>query len=100
MTHVSLITPQLYTNGTLGRKKNYISVFEAKIVTPRIKRIYILVYYLQEKFDNGLFVPRYDKYSFMPEYMCNKPCSGPIISRSTKWVTGFIFYPTSDTEHY
>ena len=36
----------------------------------------------------------------MPEYMCTKPFPGPIISRSTKWMYGFIFYPTSDTEHY
>ena len=32
--------------------------------------------------------------------MCTKPCSGPMISRSTKWMTGFILYPTIDTEHY
>ena len=36
----------------------------------------------------------------MPEDMCNKPCSGPIINQTTKWMTGFRLYPTSDTEHY
>ena len=36
----------------------------------------------------------------MLEDMCIKPCSGPIISQGNKWTTGFIFYPTSDTEHY
>ena len=36
----------------------------------------------------------------MPEDMCNKPCSGPIIIRSTKLMTGLRLYPTSDTEHY
>ena len=32
--------------------------------------------------------------------MRTKPCSGTIISRSNKCMTGFIFYPTSETEHY
>ena len=45
-------------------------------------------------------IPKYDKSSVMPEDMCTKPHSGPIISRSTKWVTGSILYPTIDTEHY
>ena len=77
-----------------------ISVFEAKWVTPRVKQIDITVCFLQEKFDNGLFLQKYEKSSVMPADMCKKPCSGPIIIRSTKWMTGFIFYPTSETEHY
>ena len=77
-----------------------ISVVEAKIVTPRVKHIDIPVCFLQEKFDNGLFLPKYEKSSVMPADICTKPCSGPIISRSTKWMTGFRFYPTSDTENY
>ena len=32
--------------------------------------------------------------------MCTKPCPVPIISWVTEWMTGFRFYPTSDTEHY
>ena len=36
-----------------------ISVVEAKIVTPRVKHIDIIVYFLQECFDNGLFIPKY-----------------------------------------
>ena len=36
----------------------------------------------------------------MTEDMLNKPCSGPIISQSTNFMTVFIFYPTIDTEHY
>ena len=47
--------------------------------------------------ENGLFVPNYEKYSVMYPDMCTKPCSGPIISRITKWTTAFIFYPTSDS---
>ena len=74
-----------------------ISVVEAKIVTPIVKHIDIPVYFLREKFDNGLFIPKYEKSSVMPEDMCTKPCSGPIISWSTKWMTGFRFYPTSET---
>ena len=36
-----------------------IYVVDAKIVTPSVKHIDILVYFLQEKFDNGLFLPKY-----------------------------------------
>ena len=39
-------------------------------------------------------------YSVMQEDMCANPYSGSIISRSTKWMTGFRLYPKSDTEHY
>ena len=77
-----------------------ISIVEAKIVTPRVKYIDIPICFLQEQFDNGLFLPKYEKSSVMPEDMCTKPCPGPIFSRSTKWMTGFIFYPTIETEHY
>ena len=77
-----------------------ISVVEAKIVTPIVKHIDIPVFFLQEKFYNGLFLPKYENSSVVPADMCTKPCSGPIIIRSTKWMTGFIFYPTSETEHY
>ena len=74
-----------------------ISVVEAKIVTPRDKLTDIPVCFLQEQFDNGLFLPKYEKSSGMSEDMCTKPCPGPIISRGTKWMTGFIFYPNSET---
>ena len=37
----------------------YISVVEDKIVTPRVKHIDIPVYFLQEKIDNGLVIPKY-----------------------------------------
>ena len=77
-----------------------ISAVEVKRVTPRVKHIDIPVCLIQEKFDNGLFIPKYEKSSVMPEDMCTKLCSGPIISRSTKWMTVFRFYPTSDTEKY
>ena len=36
-----------------------ISVVEAKRVTPRVKHIDIKVCFLQEQFDNGLFLPKY-----------------------------------------
>ena len=61
-----------------------ISVVEAKIVTPRVKQIVIPVYFLKEQFDNGFFLPKYENFSFMLADMFTKPCSGPIISRSTK----------------
>ena len=74
-----------------------ISVVEAKIVTPRVKHIDIPVCFLQQQFDNGLFLPKYEKSSVMPADMYTKPCSGPIISWGTKFITGFRFYPTSET---
>ena len=77
-----------------------IYVVEAIRVTPIVKNIDIKVCFKQGKFDNGLFLPKYEKYSVMQEDMCTKPCSGPIIIRSNKQKTGFIFYPTSETEHY
>ena len=35
-----------------------ISVVESKKVTPRVKHIEIPVYFLQEKIDNGLLIPK------------------------------------------
>ena len=61
-----------------------ISVVEAKRVTPIVKHIDIHACFLQEKIDNGLFLPKYEKSSVMLADMCTKPCSGPIISRRTK----------------
>ena len=79
---------------------SFISIVEATIVTPGVKHIDIPIYFLQEKFDNGLFLPKYDNSSVILEDMCTKSCSGPMISRSTKCMTGFGFYPTSEPEHY
>ena len=77
-----------------------ISVVEAKRVTPRVKHIDIPVCFLQEQFDNGLFLPKYEKSSVMLADMCTKPCSGTIIIRSTKCMTGFRLYPAIETERY
>ena len=76
---------------------SYISAVESKIVTTRVKHIYIPVCFLQWQFDNDIFVPKYDKSRFMPADMLTKPFAGPIIIRSTKWMTGFRLYPTIDT---
>ena len=65
-----------------------IYVVETKRVTPRIKHIDIPVFFLQEQFDNGLFLPKYEKSSFMLSDMCTKPRSGLIISWSNKRMTG------------
>ena len=77
-----------------------IPVVGDKTVTPIVQHIDITVYFLQENFENGFFVPKYEKSSVVPVDMCTKPFSGPIISRSNKWMTGFRFYSTNDTEHY
>ena len=76
---------------------SFISVVEAKRVTPIVKHIGIHVCFLQEQFDNGLFLPKYEKSSVMPADMCTKPRPGSIISRGTKLMTEFRFYPTSDS---
>ena len=75
-----------------------ISIFEAKMVTHRVKHIEIPVSFLQEQFYNGFLLQNMK--SVMPVDMCTKPCVGTIIIQSTKWITGFRFYPTSDIEHY
>ena len=80
--------------------KSFISVVEAKRVTPRVKKFEIPVCFLQYFFDNDLFIPRYETYSVMLADMCTKPCSGTILIWSTKWITGLRLYPTGDTEHY
>ena len=77
-----------------------ISVVEAKIVTPRVKHIDIPVCFLQEQFDNGIFIQKYEKSSVILADMCTKPCLGRIISWSNKWTTVLRLYSTSDTEHY
>ena len=73
---------------------------EDKIVTPRVKQIDIPVVFFQEQFDNGLFVPKYDKSSVMTEDMCTNPCLNTIISQSIKWMTVIRFYPSSNTEYH
>ena len=78
---------------------SYICVVKAKIVTPRVKHIYIYVCFLQGQFENVSF-PKYEKYSDMSSDMCTKPCPGPIIICITKCMTVFRFYPTRDKEHY
>ena len=77
-----------------------ISVVGSKIFTTRVKYIDVPVCFIQEKFGNDIFIPKYEKSSVMPVDMFTKPCSGPIIRKSNKCMTGFRFYPTSDTEHY
>ena len=39
-----------------------------------LKRIDSPVCFLKEKFENGIFVPKYEKSSVMIAYMCIKPC--------------------------
>ena len=77
-----------------------ISIVKDKRVTPTVNQIDIPVCFLQENVDNGLFIPKYEKSSVIPEDMCTKPCSGKIISQGNKWMTGLRLYPTSDTKHY
>ena len=87
------VAPTLHWEDYTG----FISVIGYKIFTTRFKHIDIPVFFLKEKIENGLFVPKYEKSSVMPSDMCTKPFSGPIISHSNKCMTGFIFYPTRDT---
>ena len=81
-------------------KTVFISVVEAKIVTPRVKHIDITVWFLQEILYNVLFFPKYLKSSVFLADIFIKLCSVTIISRSNNWMTGFNLYPTIDTEHF
>ena len=74
-----------------------IYIVESKRFAPIFKHIEITVYFLQEQFDNGLSIPKYENSSVIPEDMFTKPCSGSIVSKSNKWINEFRFYPTSDT---
>ena len=49
-----------------------ISMVEDEIVTPRVKHIDIPIFFLQEQFDNGIFVPKYDKSIVITEDMCTQ----------------------------
>ena len=68
---------------------SYIYVVKAKRFTPIVKHIDITVCFLQEQFDNGLFLPKYEKFNVIPVDICTKLCSGTLIIQSTKWMTGF-----------
>ena len=80
--------------------KSCISVVESKIVIPRVKHIYITVFFLQEQFYKLSFVPKKEKSIVIPEDICTKLCAGPIISQVTKWVTCSHSYLYSDYEHH
>ena len=43
------------------------------MVNTRVKKINILVYFLQEQFDNGIFITKYENSSVMLVDMCTKP---------------------------
>ena len=66
-----------------------IHIVESKRFTPRVKHIYIPVYFLQEQFDYFFYVPKYYNSSVITADTCTKPWSGPIISQVTKCTTGF-----------
>ena len=72
----------LHTGAPTVHKFVCISVLEARRVTPGVKHIDIPVCFLQEQFDNGIFVPKYENSSVMPSDMCTTPCSVLIIHRS------------------
>ena len=68
-----------------------IYAIKVKRVTPIVKHIYIHMCFLHEQYDKSIFIPKYEKYIIMSADMCTKPCLGPVISCSTKWMTGFHF---------
>ena len=79
-----IINTHWVTNSTLIVYHKFISMVKDKIVTPRVKHIYIPVRSILEQFFNGIVVPKYEKSSVIPSDMCNKPFLGPIISHGTK----------------
>ena len=89
-----------YPTVHLEDNKIYISIIKSKLVTPRKKHINIPVCFIQEKYDNGLFIPKYDKCIIISDDFCTKPFPGSIIYFSTKWMSGFCFYSSTNYEHY
>ena len=73
-------SPKLHRKGNTS----CIYVVEAKIVTPSVKHVVIPICFLLKEFGNGFSIPKYDKSSLLLADMCTKPCSGKIISQSTK----------------
>ena len=49
------VSPEVYWEDNII----FIYVVEAKIFSPRVNHIEIPLCFLQEKFDNGIFVPKY-----------------------------------------
>ena len=80
----------------LDDRTSFISIVESKRVTLRVKHIDIRVNVLQEHFANFFVKNIYKKSRVVSADMCTKPCSGPIISCNTKWITELRLYPTSD----
>ena len=72
-----------------------ISVFEAKIVTHRVKHIDIPVCFLQEKFDNGLFLPKCENSSVLQLYV-HQTLIRSNNQSEYKMYDRFRFYPTSE----
>lgn len=50
----------------------FISIVTFKIVAPIFKHIDIPVCFIQEQYDNDIFITEYEKSVIMPSYMCNK----------------------------
>ena len=93
----------LHTGSTtvhLSDKKSCIYVVDENIVTPKVKHTTIPVFFLQEQYGNGIFIPKYDKYVTMLEGICTKTFLGTIIIQSIKLMTGFWFYPPNNSNHY
>ena len=79
----------------MGQKLYIGKIAQVVFLWLRIKKLHleskidIIVFILQEKFENVLFVPKYENYRVMLADMCTKPCLGPIIIMSTKGMNGF-----------
>ena len=48
-------------------------------------------------YENGIFIPKYEKSGRTFTYMCTNPCLRTIISQIMKCLTQFFFYPFDDS---
>ena len=72
---------------------------EPKRVTPILRYIDIPVCFIHKQYENSIFFTKYEIYGIMLVDMCTKQCSGPFISHSTIFMTGFRFYTSIYSEH-
>ena len=66
---------------------NFISVVDSKRVTTRVKHINIPDSFIQDQYENGLYIPKYDKYNIIPDDMCT-PDWVPLSAESRNWWLG------------
>ena len=69
-------------------------------LTPRIKHLDIPISILHEDHKRGVFVAAYCPTDLNISDVNTKPYVGVTLQKKILWITGFRFYPPTDSEHY